>query len=82
MAHDTVEMSIPFESLLSAVAHLSLEDKQRLFQLLEEEIAQAEEAVWERDPVIQEEVQEARAAYQAGDFITIDDYISQLNDKP
>jgi hypothetical protein len=81
MARKPVQMSIPFESLLAAVAHLSLEDKQTLFQLLNEEMAQVEEEVWEQDSSVASEIQEARAAYRAGDYVTIDEYIARNTSK-
>ena len=43
-------------------------------------MAQAEEKTWEEDPSVQAEIQEARTAYQAGDFVTIDEYIAQSSD--
>ena len=77
MAQEIVKLLIPFESLIDSVAELSLEDKRRLWELLEEQVAQAEEEIWEQDPAVQAEIQEARAAYQAGDYVTIDEYSSQ-----
>ena len=44
-------------------------------------MAQAEEKTWEEDPSVQAEIQEARTAYQAGDFVTIDEYIAQRRRK-
>jgi hypothetical protein len=44
-------------------------------------MAQVEEEVWERDPIVQAEIREARAAYQAGDYVTIDDHIAQRHEK-
>lgn len=77
MSHETVKLLIPFEALVNSVTELSFEDKRRLWELLEEQIAQAEEELWEQDPAIQAEIQEARAAYQSGDYLTIDEYIAQ-----
>lgn len=77
MAQDTVKLVIPFESLVESVVGLSLEDKRRLWELLEEQIAQTEEEAWEQDPTAQAEIQEARDAYQAGDYVTIDEYAAQ-----
>jgi len=76
MAQETVRLMIPFEALADSVTGLSLKDKRWLWELLEEQMAQAEEEVWERDPAVPAEIQEARAAYQAGDYVTIDDYIA------
>jgi hypothetical protein len=76
MAHETVKLLIPFQSLVDSVAALSLEEKRRLWELLDEQVAQIEEELWEQDPKVQAEIQEARAAYEAGEYITIDEYIA------
>jgi len=75
MAQQSVRLFISFESLVDSVAELSLRDKLRLWELLDEQIAHAEEEAWEQDPTVQAEIREARAAYQAGDYVTIDGYI-------
>jgi hypothetical protein len=81
MAQETVRLLIPFEALADSVTGLSLKDKRRLWELLDEQMAQAEEELWERDPAVQAEIQEARSAYQAGDYVTIDEYIAQRRGK-
>lgn len=80
MAHGTIKLSIPFESLVAAVAELSLEDKLVLSQVLEEQLAQAEEEAWEQQPAALAEIEEARAAYEAGDYLNIDDYVARRAD--
>lgn len=64
------------ETLLVALSALSLEEKRRLSALLEEEIAQAEEEAWDRNPMVRAEIRAARDAYDAGDFVTVDDYLA------
>jgi len=81
MAQEIVQLCIPFEALADAVAELSLKNRRRLWELLDEQMAQVEEEVWERDPTVQAEIQEARAAYQAGDYMTIDEYMAQRHEK-
>ncbi len=81
MAHDTVTLLIPFESFVDSVTALSLEDKRRLWELLYEQLAQAEEEMWDQDPTTRAEIQEARAAYRSGDYVTIDEYIAQRHKK-
>jgi hypothetical protein len=81
MAQEGVRLLIPFESLVDSVSALSLRDKLRLWELLDEQIAQAEEEAWEQDPTVQAEIREARAAYQAGDYVTIDEYIARRREK-
>jgi len=81
MARESVRLSIPFESLLDSVAELSLKEKLRLWRLLDEQLAQVEEEKWEHDPTVQAEIREARSAYKAGDYMTIDEYIAQGHEK-
>jgi hypothetical protein len=64
-----------------AHAETSLRDKLRLWELPDEQTAQAEEEAWEQDPTVEAEIREARAAYQAGDYVTIDEYIAQWRGK-
>lgn len=81
MAQESVRLLIPFESLVDSVTELSLRDKLRLWELLDEQLAQAEEEAWEQDPAVQAEIREARAAYQAGDYVTIDEYVARRHEK-
>ena len=77
MTQENIQLMIPFQVIVDFVSGLSLKDKRRLWVLLDEEIAQTEEATWEQDPTFQAEIQEARIAYQAGDYVTIDEYKTQ-----
>ena len=81
MASESVELLIPFESLVNSVKKLHLRDKFRLWELLDEQMADVEEEVWDEDPAVQAEIREARAAYQAGDYVTIDEYIARRRRK-
>ena len=81
MTRETVKLVIPFEALANAVKALSWENKLRLWELLEDQMAQAEEEQWEQDPAVQAEIQEARAAYRSGDYVTIDEYIARQNEQ-
>ena len=77
MSTTTVKLSIPFESLLESIHDLAPEDKLRLWELLNQELAQLEEELLEANPRIQAELREARAAYAAGQYVTIEEYITQ-----
>ncbi|MBW4687069.1 MAG: hypothetical protein KME40_18660 [Komarekiella atlantica HA4396-MV6] len=50
MSQEIVKLQIPFESLVNAIASLELEEKRRLWQMLNEQITQAEEDLLESDP--------------------------------
>ena len=51
--------------------------KRRLSELLNEQIAQSEERAWEHDPTVRAEIREARAAFKAGDYMSIDEYVAR-----
>ncbi|MEA1869081.1 MAG: hypothetical protein U9N09_02870 [Euryarchaeota archaeon] len=78
MAPESVELPIPFESLVDSVTKLHPRDKFRIWELLDEQMADDEEEVWDEDPAVQAEIRESRDAYQAGDYLTIDEYIAPL----
>jgi hypothetical protein len=75
MAKKNIKVTVPFESLVECVSELNVQEKLHLLALLESELAQIEEDAWEQDPSIVAEIQEARVAYEAGDYITIDEYL-------
>lgn len=76
MVSDMAKLQIPFESLMDAITSLGLEEKRKLLDLLEDQIAEAEEDLLEQDPTVQAEVEEARRAYRAGEYRTIQEYIA------
>jgi len=76
MTQESVELVIPFESLVKSITKLHMKDKIQLWELLDEQMAHAEEKAWEEDPSVQAEIQEARTAYPEGNYVTIDEYIA------
>ncbi len=77
MATDVVQISITFDALIEAVGKLTLADKQRLLDTLEQQVAEAEEAAWEQDPAARAEMQASRDELAAGDYVTLDDYLDE-----
>ncbi|HAJ58192.1 MAG TPA: hypothetical protein DCP31_02055 [Cyanobacteria bacterium UBA8543] len=77
MTQETVNLKISFESLVNAIASLGLEEKRKLWQIIDEQIAESEDHLLEEDPDTQAEIEEARTAYQEGDYLTLDEYIAQ-----
>ena len=75
MIHTTVQMQIPFESLIESISRLGLEEKRQIESILEQQIEQAEEDLWDRDPIVQAEIREARVDYAAGNYVTLDEYL-------
>ncbi len=77
MATDVVQISITFDALIEAVGKLTLADKQRLLDTLEQQVAEAEEAAWGQDPAARAEMQASRDELAAGDYVTLDDYLDE-----
>lgn len=71
----TVNLSIPFEVLVKAVKTLDLAQQQQLLEILEDQIFETEEE-WENSPEVLAEVAEAKKAYQAGDYVTLEEFLS------
>ena len=76
----TVNILIPFEALIQAIQSLGLEEQQKLLEILEEQIFTAEEE-WENSPEIIAEVEDAKKAYQAGDYLTFEEFMSHQSEK-
>jgi hypothetical protein len=76
MNQSTIKLQIPFESLIEAIFCLDIEQKQQLWAILNEEMAIIEDDLEENNPSIQAEIQEAKEAYQTGDYITLEEYMA------
>jgi hypothetical protein len=70
----TINLSVPFESLVTAIRSLTWNEQQQLLKF-EEQMFESEEA-WEDSPEIVAEIQQAREAYQAGDYQTLEEFMS------
>ena len=71
----TINLQVPFESLVTAIRSLTWNEQQQLLKLLEEQMFESEEA-WEDSPEIVAEIHQARQAYQAGDYQTLEEFMS------
>ncbi|GAP98430.1 hypothetical protein [Leptolyngbya sp. NIES-2104] len=75
-----VNLQVSFESLIEAVTSLSLEDKRKLADILEDAIFETEEDL-ENDPEVLAEVEEARKDYREGNYQTIQEYAAQRSER-
>jgi hypothetical protein len=73
VATDAVQISITADALIEAVGKLNLADKQRLLDVLEQQVAEAEVAAWEQDPAVRAEMQASRDEVAADTYVTLDD---------
>ncbi len=76
MTQPIIQLQITFDSLLNAITTLEIEEKIKIFHLLEAEIAQLEEEQLEEEPTVLNEIEEARIAYQNGDYQTLDQFLA------
>lgn len=71
----TVNIPISFDTLIEAIKSLNLQEQQKLLEILENQILTAEEE-WENSNEIMAEVQSAKEAYQAGDYKTLEEFLT------
>jgi gamma-glutamyl phosphate reductase len=76
-----IQLGITFESLVEAIASLDLEKKHQLLEILEDLLFEAEEDLLEQNPQVVAEIEEARQAYQMGDYQTIQQYLASQSKK-
>lgn len=74
MALSSVNITVPFDSLFKSVKKLDVEEKYKLWNYLNAQIEQYDEDLLEQDPIVKEQIQEALADYESGDFVTLDEY--------
>ncbi len=75
---ETVNLTIPFDFLLQAIAQLNPDDKQRLWEFLDDELHDDEIGDAEEEA----EVAAAYAEYEAGDFVTVDEFLEERSNLP
>ncbi len=71
-----VKLQLSLEALAEAISSLNLEEKRQLQEIIEQQIFEAEEALYEEDAETQAEIQAVRAEYAVGQSITMDEYIA------
>lgn len=77
MSQTGLNLFIPMELLINSLNALSLSEKQQLWQILDEDIAEAEEENWREDEETKKEIQLVRDEYVNGEYMTFQQYLSQ-----
>lgn len=72
-----VQLQLSLEALAEAISSLDLEEKRQLQEMIEQQIFEAEEALYEDDAETQEEIQAVRAEYALGESMTMDEYLTR-----
>ncbi|NEQ46218.1 MAG: hypothetical protein F6K00_22825 [Leptolyngbya sp. SIOISBB] len=80
MNSETVNLSIPFDFLLQAVARLDSAEKERLWEFLDEDLHGDDEDATS-DPQEEAEVAQAYQEYKNGDYLTLNEYVAQRPDR-
>lgn len=73
----TVNLQIPFESLISAIDALALEDQQKLLEVLDQRIFEAEEVAYHKDSETAAEIRAVQVEYEAGEYSTLEEYLAE-----
>ncbi|MBW4562249.1 MAG: hypothetical protein KME32_14060 [Mojavia pulchra JT2-VF2] len=76
-----VKLQLSLEDLAAAIFSLNLEEKRQLQEIIEQQIFEAEEALYEDDAETQAEIQAVRTEYAVGEYMTIDQYLAKRSDQ-
>ncbi|GAA6623773.1 hypothetical protein [Scytonema sp. NUACC26] len=76
-----VKLQLSMEALASVISSLNLEEKRQLQEIIEQQIFEAEEALYEDDAETQAEIQAVRAEYAVGEYMTIDEYLANRSNQ-
>lgn len=76
-----VKLQLSLETLAEAISSLDLTEKRQLQELIEQQIFEAEEALYEDDAETLLEIQAVRAEYKNGESMTIDQYLANRSEQ-
>jgi ABC-type Na+ transport system ATPase subunit NatA len=76
-----VKLQLSLEILAEAISSLDLTEKRQLQELIEQQIFEAEEALYEDDTETLAEIQAVRAEYSDGESVTIDEYLANRSEQ-
>jgi len=77
MSQTGLNLFIPMELLINSLNALSLSEKQQLWLILDEAIADAEEDDWREDEETKKKIQLVRDEYANGEYMTFQQYLNQ-----
>jgi hypothetical protein len=76
-----VKLQLSLETLAEAISSLDLTEKRQLQELIEQQIFEAEEALYEDDAETLAEIQAVRAEYSDGESVTIEEYLANRSEQ-
>jgi CopG family transcriptional regulator/antitoxin EndoAI len=78
MSQTGLNLFIPMELLINSLNALTLSEKQQLWRILDEAIADAEEENWQEDEETKKEIQLVRDEYATGNYSKFSNIKEQL----
>lgn len=76
-----VKLQLSLETLAEAISSLDLTEKRQLQELIEQQIFEAEEALYEDDAETLAEIEAVRAEYNDGESVTINEYLANRSEQ-
>ncbi|MHC5937297.1 hypothetical protein [Nostoc sp.] len=76
-----VKLQLSLETLAEAISSLDLTEKRQLQELIEQQIFEAEEALYEDDAETLAEIQAVRTEYSDGESVTIDEFLANRSEQ-
>ncbi|MEH1921759.1 hypothetical protein [Nostoc sp.] len=76
-----VKLQLSLKTLAEAISSLDLTEKRQLQELIEQQIFEAEEALYEDDAETLAEIEAVRAEYNDGESVTIDEYLANRSEQ-
>jgi hypothetical protein len=76
-----VKLQLSMEALAEVISSLNLEEKRQLQEIIDQQIFEAEEALYEDDAQTQAEIQAVRAEYAVGEYMTMDEYLANRSNQ-
>ena len=76
-----VKIQLSLEVLAEAISFLNLEEKHQLQEIIEQQIFEAEEALYSDDAQTKAEIQAVRAEYTVGEYMNMDEYLAKRSNQ-
>lgn len=76
-----VKLQLSLETLAEAISSLDLTEKRQLQELIEQQIFEAEEALYEDNAETLAEIEAVRAEYKDGESVNIDEYLANRSEQ-
>jgi hypothetical protein len=73
----TLKLQLSLETLIEAITSLDLTEKCHLREVIEQQIFEAEEELYQDDAQTITELQYVRAEYETGDYLSLDEYLAE-----